>query len=447
MKKGIYMAITVIVILLLLVLAGGYTIKKISDWREKRQYIQELASLEKSNTDLERPVMIYYGDRAQETDISQPEPERTPEKVPETVITETPDSEEEPKIPPVSQNGYTQYEGRYYYELLDFADQESYRRIQETVAAADTHVNLERLVEPDLLNRIFMSVYMDHPEYFWLENHYTYTQYPDHTEIDFNLNCSGAELERRRNEIETAAETILAGLDPFADTYGKVKYVFESLVLQTDYNHEQMEDPSNQNIYSVFGRKLSVCAGYARATQYLLNELGIECIYVTGRARNDEHAWNIVQIDGAYYYVDTTWGDPTFLDEETKAQKQDKINYAYLCTPAQILQNSHTINTEYEFPECAGDFYNYYTRKDRFFDRVDEEELRAVLKADIDAGKDTSEFQFATPQLYEEGLRICTERLFQEVSNYYMEQRGINSVRWTYWNYESCMVLEVQWQS
>lgn len=38
----------------------------------------------------------------------------------------------------------------------------------------------------------------------------------------------------------------------------------------------------------------------------LLRRVGIPCDVVTG----GDHAWNIVNIEGENYYVDTTWDDP-----------------------------------------------------------------------------------------------------------------------------------------
>ena len=72
-----------------------------------------------------------------------------------------------------------------------------------------------------------------------------------------------------------------------------------------------MESEHDQNIARVFWKKQAVCAGYARAVQYLLERLGIPCIYVEGNTigSSEGHAWNIVQIGGQYYYVDATNGD------------------------------------------------------------------------------------------------------------------------------------------
>ncbi len=64
----------------------------------------------------------------------------------------------------------------------------------------------------------------------------------------------------------------------------------------------------NQSAYSALVNGQTVCAGYARAFQYILQQLGIPCYYCTGFA-GESHAWNIVMLDGEFYNVDTTWDD------------------------------------------------------------------------------------------------------------------------------------------
>ena len=59
-----------------------------------------------------------------------------------------------------------------------------------------------------------------------------------------------------------------------------------------------------------------VCQSYAIAFYMMATAAGVQCEYVTGYATNSvgstgRHAWNRVQIDGVWYYIDCTWDDPT----------------------------------------------------------------------------------------------------------------------------------------
>ena len=67
--------------------------------------------------------------------------------------------------------------------------------------------------------------------------------------------------------------------------------------------------------YSCIVAGSAACEGYAKAAKYLLEKAEIECFTLVGDAQNFEgetesHMWNIVNIDGEYYHLDTTWDDP-----------------------------------------------------------------------------------------------------------------------------------------
>jgi len=81
--------------------------------------------------------------------------------------------------------------------------------------------------------------------------------------------------------------------------------VHDTLIGQVDY---VASAPMNQSAYSALVNGRTVCAGYARAFQYILQQLGIPCYYCTGYA-GESHAWNIVALDDGYYNVDATWDD------------------------------------------------------------------------------------------------------------------------------------------
>ena len=56
--------------------------------------------------------------------------------------------------------------------------------------------------------------------------------------------------------------------------------------------------------------------GYATTFQLLMDMAGIECITVTGAAfgNRENHAWNMVKLNGEWYCVDPTWDiAPVFI--------------------------------------------------------------------------------------------------------------------------------------
>ena len=61
--------------------------------------------------------------------------------------------------------------------------------------------------------------------------------------------------------------------------------------------------------YDVVTRGTAVCSGYAETMVYLLREVGIPCRYISSESMN--HAWNLVQLNGEWYHLDSTWNDPT----------------------------------------------------------------------------------------------------------------------------------------
>lgn len=282
----------------------------------------------------------------------------------------------------------------YAYETLSETERLWYRDINETLAAMESEIplsdeGLEAGLDETDVERIFQCVLLDHPEYFFVEGYY-YTKYtrldkPVKIEFSGNYSVGPEEAEARREQIETAVSELLAGIDESADDYEKLVYVYETLIRETDYD---LEAPDNQNIYSVFVGNASVCQGYAKATQYLLNHLGVGATLVMGTVEGGEgHAWNLVQADGAYYYVDTTWGDASYKSSgELGETGFPEINYDYLCVTTEQLLRTHVIEHVVPLPECAATEDNYYIRNGYFFEVYDEEHLSRIFAAAAEQG-------------------------------------------------------------
>lgn len=73
--------------------------------------------------------------------------------------------------------------------------------------------------------------------------------------------------------------------------------------------------------YSALCLHSAVCQGYAVAAYRLLRESGVNARVVTGLGMDPEteaserHAWNLVELNGAWYNLDVTWDDVLATDE------------------------------------------------------------------------------------------------------------------------------------
>lgn len=267
--------------------------------------------------------------------------------------------------------------------------------------------------------KIFTCVMNDHPEIFYVDG-YTFIRYerggvPEGCAFSGSYLYDGQETARRMKAIEDKAERILAGA-PSGGDYEKIKYVYEYLVTHTEY---QLGAADNQNLCSVFLSGRSVCQGYAKAAQYLLERLGIECIFVTGTVEEGEsHAWNVVRLDGAYYHVDITWGDASYVMEGTAEEyegRKPEINYEYLCVPDEQLFQTHTIQNVVPVPACVSMKDNYYVREGAYFVYADMEKAKELFDAAYGEAYEYVTLKCAEDTVYEEMKRrlITEQKVFQ----------------------------------
>ena len=190
-----------------------------------------------------------------------------------------------------------------YYAMLESDMRRLYGQIYANAVdmvqsfAPVTEVNVNQL------KTVFEAVYNDHPELFWLETGYSckYLRNGNCVEITLKFNAAAENLEEAKREFEDRAGRILSAAQ--GSSLEKERFVHDSLMQSVEY---VMDAPMNQSAYSALVQGRSVCAGYARAFQYLMQQMGIPCYYCTGYAGED-HAWNIVKLDSNYYIVDVTW--------------------------------------------------------------------------------------------------------------------------------------------
>ena len=129
---------------------------------------------------------------------------------------------------------------------------------------------------------MFEAVYNDHPELFWLQTGYSckYVHSGNCLEITLKYNKTVDNLQAARQEFDAAAEKILAEARTKGSDLEKEKYVHDVLMEAAEYD---LSADMSQSAYSALVQGRSVCAGYARAFQYLMQQLGITVQVMQGR--------------------------------------------------------------------------------------------------------------------------------------------------------------------
>lgn len=306
----------------------------------------------------------------------------------------------------------------YAYHALSKEEQNVYIEILWTLLEFRENVVISSM-DYEEISRVFQCVLNDHPEIFYVDG-YTYTQYTL-GDILKKITFTGTycmdreEAARRQSQIDSYVNRCFAELAPGADEYETVKYIYEYLIDNTEYD-ASVED--NQNICSVFLNGRSVCQGYAKATQYLLQRAGIQTTLALGKVSGGEgHAWNLVRIDGEWYHMDTTWGDASYQAVGGTSYPEKKIptiNYDYLCVTTNQLCKTHIIDNVVELPQCMSMKANYYVREGLYFVSLDKEQLADIFKAGYEKGSAYVTLKCASAEIYKQmqDMLIMEQEIF-----------------------------------
>ena len=85
----------------------------------------------------------------------------------------------------------------------------------------------------------------------------------------------------------------------------KIKYVYEWIGTNNTYDTVFTYSSKNQSIYNVFMNKNAVCAGFAKASAVIFQNIGITAYTITGESTGP-HMWNIINYNDKWYFYDST---------------------------------------------------------------------------------------------------------------------------------------------
>lgn len=236
-----------------------------------------------------------------------------------------------------------------YYGMLDLEKQKLYKQIYANA------VNLKKTFSPIIkinseeMSQVIEAVVYDHPELYFLDNNYSFKYNISGicVQVILKFNELANNLENSNRNFKKAVDDIILKASKYKSDLEKEKYVHNYLVNKLVYDENAT---LNQSAYSALVNKVSVCAGYSRAFQYILMRLNIPCYYVVGESSGN-HAWNIVKIDNEYFNVDLTW-------DNTGDNSYEYFNKSDLEISNTHSRNSLSINLPLCGPSYNDDIYH-----------------------------------------------------------------------------------------
>ncbi|MBQ8535364.1 MAG: hypothetical protein IJ463_06740 [Bacilli bacterium] len=181
-------------------------------------------------------------------------------------------------------------------------------------------------ISTDIMNA-GRALLIDHPEMLQLSSYgYRYDDTMIQAKIEFAINNPIMEsLNTLR--IRRIIDNIKRATKDMSDRE-KIKYVYEWIGDNNTYDELFTYTSKNQSIYNVFIKGNAVCAGFAKASQVIFQNIGIESMTITGESTGP-HMWNIIKLDGKYYYYDSTYA-ASIKEKDNKnyygGLKQEEMN-------------------------------------------------------------------------------------------------------------------------
>ena len=249
-------------------------------------------------------------------------------------------------------NGNTLSDDFYFYRsLLSGTYKQAYDQIYAALYNGSQTINMSVSVYSSDIANIVYSVYYDHPELFWVDSSLSYYMNGSGivTSLTVNFNGTASDLKSSQQLFEGTIAPLIKLASSLPEDVQKVKLVHDYLTNTIQY---VSGSAYNQSAYSAIVNGKTVCAGYAHAFQYCMQKLGIPAAYIVGYA-GENHAWNLLRLDGEYYSMDVTWDDPLGNPATT-------YYYDYFNVTDSYLSKDHTRDAiSAKLPAAYGTRYSY----------------------------------------------------------------------------------------
>ena len=273
----------------------------------------------------------------------------------------------------------------------------------------------------ETMGKVKRAVTFDHPELFWFDNFGM-----DGARVVLYYGATAEEVAVLQKRIDEAAAKYLEGIDDSMSAYDVALRLHVKMINSVDYDtvalerEEKAGGPADgkidylRSICGVFLNGKAVCEGYARAMQYLLQKCGVECAEMAGDIHKENgengggHAWNILKVDGDYYYLDTTWDDSS---STIQSVKNTNLGFDYFCITTDELTRTRDLKfCPTDAPVCDATRANYYYHNDAVLESYDLNKIKTIAQTAATNKSKFFTFKCKTKALFEDTLqRLCAD--------------------------------------
>lgn len=155
-------------------------------------------------------------------------------------------------------------------------------------------------------------------------------------------------------EVDKVVDDFLSTIDRSDYSDYEILDKFHQYILDNCFYSEASRD-RNHIAAGVFVDNEAVCQGYALAFYRLCKEFGFDVRVVESDPYEGCHAWNLVYVGDAYYYIDATWDDGDtpfgdhyyFLVDYATLQSKDSEQYKEHKLNSNVYDNDAYFNSVY----------------------------------------------------------------------------------------------------
>ena len=337
----------------------------------------------------------------------------------------------------VAQNLSLSDEANFAYSELSESGKTCYREIYTILSDMLTKVDITSK-DPDEVDLAFRAVMVDHPEIFYVKGYSIGKYMSGNTlrKIAFSgtYTMTKEVADQKREAVEAYVDNVISNVPQDGNDYDKIKYVYDYLIRHNKY---VVGSENNQNILSVVENGITVCQGYTKMMQLIMQRLGIFCTLVNGKAcgrngvpdsedladaQNAEwggHVWNIVKCNGMYYNMDVTWGDAaiTLMNNDGTLSNDIDVNYEFFLVDDESMMQTHDPEPVVTMPRCNSMEDNYYNHEGLYFTHVDPEQFYRAFDSAYARGESLVFIKASSKDVYDDIKRhlIDEQNVFEYI--------------------------------